>query len=379
MIPSINQAFQKRFGDLPEFIVRAPGRVNLIGEHTDYNEGFVLPMAIDREIWIGLRPRDDDKVMLHSIDFPAPAEFSLGKISREESWTDYVSGMSWILQDLGFPLRGWEGILSSSIPIASGLSSSAALELAVARAFWSLTRWEWDGNQMALAAKKMENEWLHLKSGIMDQMISACGEEGHALLIDCRDLSSSLVPLPESVSIVVMDTAKQRGLVDSAYNERVEQCKLAAEYFGVESLRDVSLDTFAAQSKDLDEVVLRRARHVISENARTLKAAEAMRQGDAATLGELMNASHISLRDDYEVSSKELNVMVELAAEQMGCLGARMTGAGFGGCAVALVENAEVEPFMSQVQAGYSEIIQRTPRIFVCRPSMGAKLVFEAD
>ncbi len=377
MKTTLLQAFADRFGDRPDFVVRAPGRVNLIGEHTDYNDGFVLPMAIDRAIWIALRRRKDDRVALHSLDFPTPADFSLNEITQTEGWENYVRGMARTLIDLGFPLEGWEGVLGSELPIASGLSSSAALELATARAFWSLSRWEWDGKQMAQAAKRMENRWLGLKSGIMDQMISACGEKDHALLIDCRDLSTDLVPLPEGVSIVVMDTAVRRGLVDSAYNERVEQCQAAAAYFNVRSLRDVTLDDLANPAPGLDHIALRRARHVVSENERTLQAAAAMRAGDALALGKLMVASHASLRDGYEVSCRELDVMVEIAKVQPGCLGARMTGAGFGGCAIALVQSDQVEPFTRRVETEYFKVTQRQPRTFICQAGKGAELVME--
>jgi galactokinase len=364
--------FERKFCEAPAFVVRAPGRINLIGEHTDYNDGFVLPMAIDRSILIALRPRADKRILLHSTDYPLPADFSLDELPHLKSWSDYVSGMAWALQDVGCMLKGWEGVLVSDIPIASGLSSSAALELAVARAFWVLSRWHWDGSQMAKVAKKMENEWLNLKSGIMDQMISACGKQGHALLIDCRDLSTDLVHFPKDVSIVVMDTGVRRGLVTSAYNERVAQCQAASSHFGVSSLREVSQDIFNRKSSGLDELLLKRARHVVSENERTLLAADAMRTGDAACLGGLMNESHTSLRDDYEVSCAELNLMVEAAQSQVGCLGARMTGGGFGGCAIALVQSDHVDDFSEAVYNAYTRGSDYPPRIFECFAADGA-------
>jgi galactokinase len=366
--------FQKRFDSPPQMIVRAPGRVNLIGEHTDYNDGFVLPIAIDREIWIAIRPRQDNLVRLHSLDFPESAEFVLQDIPHGHHWTDYIHGMAWALQEIGFSLLGWEGVLASTIPIASGLSSSAAIELATARAFWSLTRWKWDNLQMAQAAKKLENEWLNLKSGIMDQLISACGEKDHALLIDCRSLESKAVPMPESVTVVVMDTAVPRSLIDSAYNERVEQCQKASRHFGVPSLRDVSVSMFDALAPGPDDVIYRRARHVIMENDRTLQAADAMREGDIMALSRLMNTSHESLRDDYEVSCLELNAIVDIARSQQGCLAARMTGAGFGGSAIALVRTPDVEPFVERVCRQYSQVTNLTPNVFPCRATSGASL-----
>jgi len=377
MKENIIRVFQNRLKAPPEYIVRAPGRVNLIGEHTDYNDGFVLPMAIDRAIWIALKPRPDDRVILHSEDFPTSAEFSLGNLNPSSDWSNYVIGIASVLQEIGFKLNGWEGVLVSDIPIASGLSSSAALELAVIRAFWSLARWNWDGKQMALAAKKMENEWLNLQSGIMDQMISACAEAGSALLIDCRDLTTRSVPLPRDVSIVVMDTTVRRGLVDSAYNERVKQCQTASLHFGVSSLRDVSRETFDLKAPLLENLTLplRRARHVVSENERTLQAAEAMQAGDAAVLGKLMNASHLSLKHDYEVSCRELDLMVEIALRQPGCLGARMTGAGFGGCAIALVDSSASRDFISQVEGEYESVTHLKANIFSVIPVSGANLI----
>jgi galactokinase len=378
MKEQVIQEFQNRFNSLPKYLVRSPGRVNLIGEHTDYNNGWVLPMAINQSIWIALSPRQDQRVLLHSLDYPTPADFLLEGIEHKKGWSDYVQGMAWSLRELGFDLNGWQGVLASNIPIASGLSSSAALELAVARAFWALTRWEWDGAQMARAAKKMENDWLGLKSGIMDQMISACGQEKFALLIDCRDLATRLIPMPEGVSIIVMDTTVRRGLVDSAYNERVEQCQIAAAHFGAASLRDVSPEMFAAHSRGLDEVVYRRARHIITENQRVLDAVEAMQKGDIEMLGKLMDASHESLQYDYEVSCPELDLMVKIARSQPGCLGARMTGGGFGGCAISLIHSADKDGFINSVWQEYQKETSREGNIFPVQPSTGANLVSDS-
>lgn len=367
-------AFKNRYQEPPKFLVRAPGRVNLIGEHTDYNDGYVFPMAIDRAISIALKPRTDGRVILHSQDFPTPADFSLGHLSQSDEWSNYVIGIAWVLQELGYYPGGWEGVLVSDIPIASGLSSSAALELAVLRAFWSINRWGWDEKLMAAAAKKMENEWLDLKSGIMDQMISACGKKGFALLLDCRDLSTQLYPLPDGVSIVVMDTSVRRGLVGSAYNERVDQCQKAAAQLNVSSLRDISPETLNNKSNQLDDLILRRARHVVTENQRALMAADAMLNGDASALGKLMVASHQSLRDDYEVSCFELDLMVEIALKQPGCLGARMTGGGFGGCAIALVNSSVIPAFIERVGLDYRNSTGLRADIFSVLPEDGANL-----
>jgi galactokinase len=374
----ITKKFTERFGSTPAFIVRAPGRVNLIGDHTDYNLGFSLPMAIDRATWIALRARPDRQVLLYSIDFPHPANFILDNIHHSEGWSDYVHGMAWALLESGFPLHGWEGVLASDIPVASGLSSSAALELSVARAFWALTRWEWDGVEMAQVARMNENEWLGLKSGILDQMISAMGVQGKAFLFDFRDLSLKAVPLPEGTTVVAMNTKIQRKLVDSVYNDRVAQCRQAAAMIGVESLRDVSLQDLLVITNGLDAVLHRRVRHVITENARTLAGEEKLIAGDAVAFGALMNENHASLRDDYEVSCVELDLMVELALKQPGCFGARMTGAGFGGCAIALVGTSDAEAFSQKVTKGYEKKTGILPEMYLCQPSEGAKIVYEA-
>jgi galactokinase len=371
----VTDEFHRNFGAPPAFVVRAPGRVNLIGEHTDYNDGFVLPMAIDRDIWIALRRRTDRRVVLRSLDFTEPVDFSLDDLEHAEGWAEYVRGSAWVLEEEGFNIGGWEGVLAGDIPIGAGLSSSAALELALLKTFWAVSPWAWDGRRMAQMARRIENEWVGVQSGIMDQLISSLGEAGHALLIDCRSLETSSVPLPAGTRVVVLDTGTRRGLVDSAYNERVAQCQEAAAYFGVPALRDVSLETFEEDHPRLDGLALRRARHVVSENARTLQAAEAMRAGDSSALGQLMKASHRSLRDDYEVSSKELDVMVEVALRQAGCYGARMTGGGFGGCAVALVEERVVDGFVESVGVGYADQTGITPSVYVCRASAGVEVL----
>lgn len=379
----ITQAFTTRFGTPPSLVVRAPGRVNLIGEHTDYNDGFVMPMAIDRGAWVALRPRADEQVFVYSLDFEEMGRFDFaprltlaaGFAHEGMSWVEYMKGVAWALQGAGYGLRGWEGVVVGNVPIGAGLSSSAALELATARVFGALGGWEWEAAEMAKLAQKAENQWVGVNCGIMDQMISAAGEADHALLIDCRSLASEAVPLPSGNLVVVLDTATRRGLVDSAYNERREQCEAAARFFGVSALRDVSVSQFEARANQLDELTRRRARHVITENARTLEAAEAMRQGDASRLGQLMNKSHRSLRDDFEVSSEALDVIVEIARGAAGCLGARMTGAGFGGCAVALVTAEAVESFTSHVATEYEARMGLTPRLYVCRAMDGAGVV----
>jgi galactokinase len=279
------------------------------------------------------------------------------------------------MQEDGDVLRGWDGVVAGDVPGGAGLSSSAALEMATARAFAAVSGLAWDPPRMATLGQRAENQWVGVNCGIMDQMISAAGRTDHALLIDCRSLETALVPLPPETAIVVLDTATRRGLVGSAYNERRSQCETAARFFSVSALRDVSLDQFETQADQLDPVVRRRARHVITENARTLQAVAAMRRGDAVEMGRLMDGSHVSLRDEFEVSSDELNAMVEIARRQEACYGARMTGAGFGGCAVALVHAAAAETFVAAVDALYREATGLTPQIYICQAADGARVV----
>jgi galactokinase len=369
------EAFRSWFGEAPAALVRAPGRVNLIGEHTDYNDGFVLPLAIDRVVWIALRPREDDRVQVQSLDYGEVGSFALSDFQlRSRGWLRYLQAVAWALGESGHRLRGWEGVFAGDVPIGAGLSSSAALELATARAFCAVAAIAWDPRTMAVLSQKAENQWVGVNCGVMDQMISAAGTAGHALLIDCRSLAAQAVPMPEGTAVVVMDTATRRGLVDSAYNERRRQCEDAARFFGVPALRDVEPVEWKARSQRLDPQSRMRARHVITENARTQAAAEALRQGDPRRVGELMDLSHASLRDDFEVSCDELDRMVEAAREHPGCYGARMTGAGFGGCAVALVDQAAAEGFVCETAERYRTATGLRPTLYVCRASQGASV-----
>ncbi|HVE78458.1 MAG TPA: galactokinase, partial [Gemmatimonadaceae bacterium] len=339
------------------------------------NDGFVLPMAIDRAVWIAFRPRGDGRVALHSLDFGEDAGFEVGDDTRRgEGWVEYVRGVAWALGETGRPVCGWEGVVAGDVPLGAGLSSSAALELAVARAFAGACDLSWEPAAMARLAQRAENEWVGVNSGIMDQMISASGRAGHCLLIDCRTLETRAVPLPADAAVVILDTATRRGLVDSAYNDRRGQCEQAAAFFGVRALRDVDEATFAARAAELGPVIRRRARHVVSENARTVAAAGALAEGNVRRVGELMDASHQSLRDDFEVSRPELDAMVGLARSHDGCHGARMTGAGFGGCAVALVQRRAAEGFARDVAARYEAEVGLRPAVYVCAASQGASL-----
>lgn len=368
-------AFMKQFGEAPTVVVRAPGRVNLIGEHTDYNDGFVLPMAIDRAVWLALRPRTDTYVVVYSLEFATSGRFDLNSLERGKmGWLEYIKGVAFALQEANYPLSGWEGVMSGDVPVGAGLSSSAAVEMAVARAFQAVSGWPWDAAAMALVGQKAENSWVGVSTGIMDQMISAAGQAGTAMLLDCRSLAAEFVPLPPGTAVIVLDTATRRGLVDSAYNERRAQCAAAAAFFQVPALRDVTLAQFQAQADKLDELTRQRARHVITENERTVAAAAAMRAGNAVQLGQLMNASHQSLRHDFAVSSEALDTIVACAREHEACLGARMTGAGFGGCAVALVESAAATSFITHVTHRYQAQTGLTPNLYLCSPSRGAEI-----
>ena len=358
--------FRRRFGAEPSFVARAPGRVNLIGDHTDYNDGFVLPMAIDREVWLAVRARADRRVSVYSIDFDEDATFALDDSrTRGSGWVEYLRGVAWALEDAGRPTSGWEGVAAGDVPMGAGLSSSAALELAAARTFAAVSGVVWQPVAMARVAQRAENEWVGVNCGIMDQLISAAGAAAHALLIDCRSLETQLVHIPDSVAVVILDTGTRRGLVDSAYNERRAQCEAAARFFGVPALRDVDIAAFSARELELDATTRKRARHVITENARTLEAARLLEQGDVAAVGTLMVASHVSLRDDFEVSRTELDTMVELARKDDACFGARMTGAGFGGCAVALVRRERADSFARGVSRAYTEEVGLKPAAYV--------------
>ncbi len=370
--------FERHFAEPPAYIARAPGRVNLIGEHTDYNDGFVLPMAIDRAVWIALRPRSDDYVVVYSLDFSSVAEFSPAEMAgisqRHPAWVEYLKGVAWSLQEAGYSLKGWEGVVAGDVPVGAGLSSSAAIELATARAFAAVSGFAWDPVEIAKICQRAENEWVGVKSGIMDQMISGAGVAGRALLIDCRWLTHEAVPLPPETLVVILDTSTRRELTSSKYNERFEQCQQAAAFFNAPALRDVTPAQLEAVADLLDPVIARRARHVITENERTLAAAAALRVGDAAAFGRLMDESHISMRDDFEITNDALNAIVEIARRQPGCYGARMTGGGFGGCAVALVRADAADAFGQATAAAYREATGLEAVVYVTSAAEGASL-----
>jgi galactokinase len=376
----IKQKYKEVFGCQPATVVRAPGRVNLIGEHTDYNDGYVLPVAIDRNILMAAAPRPDRQVVLHALDFDQWTEFPLDDIryDAQRPWSNYQRGVAFFLQERGFDLPGINAIISGDIPIGSGLSSSAAVEVAAAYAWQVLSGFPLNRVELALLCQQAENEFVGMKCGIMDQFISALGQRDHALLIDCRTLEHEVVRLGSGESspaplatIVVCDTMKRRGLVDSEYNARRQECEegvrlLRKHLSGIKALRDVSPDQFERYQGDLPEVVRRRCRHIVYENERVLQSVEALKGVDLATFGRLMNESHVSLRDDYQVSCRELNVMVEAAWQVEGVYGSRLTGAGFGGCTVSLVAGEAVERFRAHVATEYQAATGVEPQIYDC-------------
>jgi galactokinase len=372
-------AFQDRFGRQPKVVVRAPGRANLLGGHTDYNDGYVLPVALDRAAWIAASPLAGCEVHLCALDLDKGAAFSLNHIPASDGeWADYPRGVAWALQDDGLELTGMEAVLTSSVPVGSGLSSSAAIEVAFAYTWQMLSDFERDRRALALLCQRAENAYVGVNCGILDQMASACGAEGYARLLDCRTLESELVPLPKDVAVVVADTKVRRQLASSEYNVRRAQCEeavsaLSGHLPGIRALRDVSSSDLERFKGHLSEIVYRRARHVVADNERVLQAAGALREGDVTTVGALMKACHISLRDDYEVSSPELDVLAEAAWEAEGCYGARLTGAGFGGCTVALVAEGAVSDFEAHVAAAYESAFDRLPDIYACRSANGVE------
>ena len=379
------QSFVTTFHREPEFVARAPGRVNLLGEHVDYNDGWVLPVAIDRAAYLAVGADEGDTATLAAPDIERQTRFRLTELDDKVDvdgqplarWAWYPAGVAWALRQEGLAVSGIQAALSSSVPRGSGLSSSAAVEVAYACAWQRLGGWQLPAMDLALLCQRAENKYVGVNSGIMDQFASACGRAGHAMLLDCRTLESQPVPLPFGVSIVVADTTIRRELGRSEYNIRRAQCEQAVQTLrqvlpGIRALRDVSLDDFNRYSHLLDPVVESRARHVVEEMARTLQAVELLKQGRLDDFGNLMNACHASLRDLYEVSSPELDAMARAAQRIEGCYGARLTGAGFGGCTVNLVATPATGNFQRQLAAAYHAATGLTAEIYVCQAAAGA-------
>ena len=375
------QQFTQQFGQKPR-IFRAPGRVNLIGEHTDYNEGFVMPAALAFSTYVAIAERRDRKLVIQSQQFSGDVEFDLDSLPqrRTGAWCDYILGVAIILRQRGCKLRGANVLVHGEVPIGAGLSSSAAIEVASALAFMNQ-----EGTQLPLAdlaqlCRRAENEFVGARVGIMDQFISCMGKSGHALLLDCRSLEYKFVSIPANVRIVVCNTMVKHDLATGAYNERRAQCEEGVRYFAkqdpaIRSLRDVSVDMLETHANHLPPTILKRCTHVIRENQRTLEMAQAFVEEDLNRVGKLMRQSHRSLRDLYEVSCRELDIMVEAAEGLRGFIGGRMTGGGFGGCTVNLVREENAEGFAAQVAESYRKATGLDPQIYLCSAEDGAREV----
>jgi galactokinase len=374
LIEHMFDAFREKFTPEPgPSLFRAPGRVNLIGDHTDYNDGFVLPMAIDRYLVVAARQRKDTRVNVYALDHGQWDHFDLKAITRHQDnvWSNYIRGMAWSLLQDKHHLTGMDAVVAGDVPIGAGMSSSAALEVAFGYALLQLSHAEIDRLSLALSAQRAENDFVGMRCGIMDQFISCLGQVKHALMIDCRDLSYRAVPLPSEAAVVVVDSGVHRGLMDRQYNARRAECEAAARHFKVPALRDVDEETFRARAHELPPVVRRRARHVITENARTRAAGDALEAGDLEAFGRLMKASHASLKHDFEVSCFELDILVEIAVSVDGLYGARLTGAGFGGCIVTLVRQDAVEELSAAIHERYRSAAGREATVYTCQASEG--------
>ena len=352
-------------------IFRAPGRVNLIGEHTDYNDGFVMPAALDFATCVTVSPLVQRKLKIFSENFNEEIEVDLDdpNLSARRSWTDYPVGVAVTMERAGYRLRGAELRIRGDVPIGAGLSSSASIEVATAHALVANSGLNIDRRELALLCQRAENEFVGAHVGIMDQFVSLFGEPHQALFLDCRSLEFELLPLPDNVRLIICNTMVKHALAASAYNERRAQCEAGVKHLAqflpnVKALRDVKIQELEQFRAGLPEVVYRRCRHVITENSRVLAAAEALEQRDLPRFGNLMAKSHASLRDDYEVSCKELDVMVELADKVEGVYGARMTGGGFGGCTVNLVREDKADEFRERVAREYEYITNLKPEIY---------------
>ncbi|MGY1827954.1 MULTISPECIES: galactokinase [unclassified Blastococcus] len=379
----LRAAFARTVGGNPDLVVRSPGRVNLIGEHTDYNDGFVLPAALDRGTVVAARRRADGRLRTTALRMGETDERPLADLRPHEGpgWSRYVAGAAAVLQDEGHDVPGADLVVDSDLPLGAGLSSSASLELGVLVALLALAGEQLPPQRLARLGQRVEHEVIGVRSGIMDQLAIACGAAGSAVLIDCRSLAAETVPVPAGTAILVLDSAVPRTLAGSAYNDRRAECEAAVAALraiapGLRALRDVSPALLAEHAHLLDDVQLRRARHVVGENDRVLAGAAALRLGDAAAFGELMGRSHASLRDDYEVSIPELDTLVELAEATPGVLGARLTGAGFGGCAVALADAEQAAGAAAAITAAYRSATGRAGEATVCVASDGARVVW---
>ena len=381
LLEDVRAQFRAVFHAEPLAVAHAPGRVNLLGEHVDYNGGWVLPAAIDRATYVAFGPASGDKVTLHALDLDESERLALGSLEAKratlKSWALYPAGVAWALRGHGLAVKGMRAVFTSDVPRGAGLSSSASVEVAFATAWQTLGGWNLDPMDKARLCQKAENQYVGVNCGIMDQFAAACGQAEHVLLLDCRTLEWERVALPPGLAVIVADTGVRRELGKSEYNIRRAQCEEAVTVLsgplpGIRQLRDVSVDDFNHHCRLLSPLVERRARHVVEENARTQAAVGLLRAGRAAEFGQLMNACHASLRDLYEVSCPELNALAEAAQTIEGCYGARLTGAGFGGCTVNLVAAPATGHFTRELAQRYHQATGRQAEIYVCRAADGA-------
>ncbi|WP_318493868.1 galactokinase [Photobacterium leiognathi] len=377
LISNVKHAFTAVLGYQPSHLIQAPGRVNLIGEHTDYNDGFVLPCAINYQTVVAAAPRTDNIIRVVSVDYDnATDEFDLTQpieFQQDKMWANYIRGVVKCLLERGFTFTGADIAVTGNVPQGAGLSSSAALEVVIGQTFKVLYNLEISQADIALNGQQAENQFVGCNCGIMDQMISAEGRENHAMLLDCRSLETQAVSMPEDMAVVIINSNKKRGLVDSEYNTRRQQCEEAARIFGVKALRDVTIEQFNAKAHELDELVAKRARHVITENDRTVEAAAALRNHDMKRMAELMAQSHASMRDDFEITVFEVDTLVEIVKDVIGEQGGvRMTGGGFGGCIVALVPPTLVDDVKAAVETKYQAATGLKESIYVCQAKDGA-------
>lgn len=371
--------FVHRYGRSPTHRVQAPGRVDLMGSHTDYNEGYVMTMAIDRTTWLAAAPRHDGKIAVQSLNLPGGAIFDLDNIGhdKESSWTNYVRGVAKVFHHAGYPVHGFDGLIHSTIPFGSGLSSSAAIEVATAVLLRELAGWTIDPVELALLCQRAENSFVGVNSGILDQYSSVLGEAGHTLLLDCRHLTSRTASLPPDLRVVICNTRATRELTGSEYDSRRAQCEegarlLAAHDPAVKTLRDVTPAHFAAHTADLPPVVAKRCRFIIEENRRVLDLAAALSDNDRASIDTLTAASYAGARDLYEIGAPSMEAMIQAMRGAPGVVGARQAGAGFGGCLVAFVHADDVSSFAAHVEDAYAQATGIEPEIYPVQAAPGA-------
>ncbi|MGI9281577.1 MAG: galactokinase [Endozoicomonas sp.] len=376
----LTKLFEETFNAQPNHFFQAPGRVNLIGEHTDYNDGFVLPCAIDYQTMIAASLREDDKVVVTAANYDGQkTEFVLNRpipASKGAKWSNYLRGVATTLLKKGYSVKGANLAIAGNVPQGAGLSSSASLEVVTGLALSRLSGLEISLKDLALTGQEAENHYVGVNCGIMDQMVSALGENDHAMLLDCRSLDTRSVAIPEDAAVVIINSNKKRGLVDSEYNTRRSQCEQVASHFKVKALRDISLEDLEEQKSQLDELAYRQARHVITENARTLTAAEVLPTGNLKLMGQLMAQSHASMRDDFEITVPQIDAIVEIVKGVIGERGGvRMTGGGFGGCVVALAPTDLVDDIQSAIDQQYFDRTGLTADIYVCNASQGTSVL----